>query len=72
MAVARAAGADAIMPQWAYCDAETVERAHADGLSVNPWETSDPAIVNRLIELGVDSICANEPDVVVRALQKNG
>jgi glycerophosphoryl diester phosphodiesterase len=70
VAVARAAGADAIMPQWSYCDAETVERAHAAGLSVNPWETSDPAIVSRLIELGVDSICTNHPDVVVGALQR--
>jgi glycerophosphoryl diester phosphodiesterase len=70
VAVARAAGVDAIMPQWSYCDAETVERAHAAGLSVNPWETSDPRLVNHLLSLGVDSICANFPDVVVSALQR--
>ena len=67
VAVARAAGADAIMPQWPYCDAETVERAHEAELSVHPWETSEPLIFNRLIELGVDSICANYPDLVIRA-----
>ena len=72
VAVAQAAGADAIMPQWSYCDAETVERAHAGGLSVNPWETSNPLIFTRLLELGVDSICANYPDVVVEALRQRG
>jgi glycerophosphoryl diester phosphodiesterase len=68
VAVARAAGADAIMPQWAYCDAELVEQAHAAGLSVHPWETSEPRAVRHLIALGVDSICANAPDVVVGAM----
>ena len=70
VAVARAAGADAIMPQWTFCDAETVERAHAAGLSVNPWDTSRPEVVEHLIGLGVDSICTNHPDVVVGALER--
>ena len=70
VAVAQAAGANAIMPMWPFCDAETVERAHAAGLSVHPWETSNLKIVDHLIGLGVDSICANQPDVVVGALQR--
>lgn len=70
VAVARAAGANAILPFWAYCDAETVARAHDAGLSVHPWATSEPHVVERLIELGVDSICSNHPDVVVGALRK--
>ena len=70
VAVARAAGANAILPFWSYVDEETVERAHAAGLSVHPWATSAPAVVERLIELGVDSICSNHPDVVVEALQR--
>ena len=69
VAVARAAGADAIMPQWPYCDAETVERAHAAGLSVNPWTANEPEVVEHLIGLGVDSICSNYPDVVVKAIR---
>src|SRR5690606_8291167 len=35
VAVARAAGADAILPFWSHCDADTVARAHAAGLSVH-------------------------------------
>jgi glycerophosphoryl diester phosphodiesterase len=64
VAVALAAGANAILPFWSYCDAETVGRAHAAGLSVHPWETSDPDAIDRLIEIGVDSICSNRPDNV--------
>jgi glycerophosphoryl diester phosphodiesterase len=70
VAVARAAGANAILPLWAYCDAETVEQAHAAGLSVHPWATSDPVVIDRLIGLGVDSICSNHPDVVGGALRR--
>jgi glycerophosphoryl diester phosphodiesterase len=72
VSVAEAAGANAILPMWPYCDAETVERAHAAGLSVHPWATSDPKIVAHLIEIGVDSICSNHPDVVVGALRHTG
>jgi glycerophosphoryl diester phosphodiesterase len=72
VAVAQAAGANAILPFWSYCDADTVERAHAAGLSVHPWATSSPAVVERLIALGVDSICSNHPDVVVGALRHTG
>jgi len=35
---------------------------------VNPWETSDPRVFNRLLSLGVDSICTNYPDILVGAL----
>ena len=72
VAVAQAAGADAILPMWPYCDAETVERAHAAGLSVHPWTISEPQVVKRLIEIGVDSVCSNHPDVVVGALRRIG
>jgi glycerophosphoryl diester phosphodiesterase len=70
VAVARAASADAIMPQWSYCDADTVERAHAAGLSVHPWSPSEPEVIDYLIGLGVDSICSNHPDVVGGALRR--
>jgi glycerophosphoryl diester phosphodiesterase len=71
VAVAQEAGANAILPMWPFCDADTVERAHAAGLSVHPWATSEPAVVERLIGLGVDSICSNHPDVVVGALRRS-
>lgn len=72
VAVAQAAGANAILPFWAFCDQETVDQAHAAGLSVHPWATSEPRIIDKLIAMGVDSICSNHPDIVGEALQKSG
>jgi glycerophosphoryl diester phosphodiesterase len=72
VAVGLAAGANAILPPWFYVNAEIVERAHAAGLSVHPWETRDPHEIDRLIGLGVDSICSNQPDLVVQALRLAG
>lgn len=68
VAVAQCAGADAIMPIWPFCDAETVAMAHAAGLSVNPWTANEPDVIRHLVGLGVDSICSNYPDVVVSAV----
>jgi len=38
--LARACGADAIMPTTDFCDADTIARAHEAGISVNSWATS--------------------------------
>ena len=70
VAVAQAAGANAILPFWSHCDQETVDKAHAAGLSVHPWATSEPRVIERLITMGVDSICSNHPDLVGEALQR--
>lgn len=72
VALARAAGADALLPHWSYCAAEDVERAHADGLSVHPWATSEPTEIAALLRIGVDSVASNHPDRVVAALRTAG
>ena len=67
VSLARAAGADALMPYWANLAAEDVERAHAAGLSVHPWATSEPDDIRSLLAMGVDSVCSNHPDRVIAA-----
>ena len=62
--LARAAGADALLPHWAYVTCEDVTAAHAAGLSVAPWASSDPTVLRRLIACGVDAIGTNHPDVL--------
>ena len=66
--VARPAGADVLLPRWPYVVAEDVRAAHAAGLSVGTWTTSDPAELRRLVEAGVDAIATNHPDVLRRLL----
>jgi len=44
-------------------DAAMVRRAHEAGLMVNVWTVDDPERMAALIEMGVDGICTNVPDV---------
>jgi glycerophosphoryl diester phosphodiesterase len=64
VSLARAASADAVLPQYAYVTPEDVREAHAAGLVVAPWATSDPGVLRRLIAAGVDAIGTNHPDVL--------
>ncbi|MBI4493578.1 MAG: glycerophosphodiester phosphodiesterase [Chloroflexi bacterium] len=65
VALARQAQADVLLPQWSFVDAEQVAAAHAAGLAVAPWVTSDPAVWQWLLSLGVDAIGTNHPDRLV-------
>jgi glycerophosphoryl diester phosphodiesterase len=66
--LARAADADAVLPQHAAVPAEDVEAAHAAGLVVAPWATSNPEDLRRLVTAGVDAIGTDHPDVLRRLL----
>ena len=68
LGLARAAQADAVLPHWAYVTPEDVQTAHAAGLAVAPWASSDPEILHRLIGAGVDAIGTNHPDVLRQIL----
>ncbi|MFT5200680.1 MAG: glycerophosphoryl diester phosphodiesterase [Candidatus Aldehydirespiratoraceae bacterium] len=58
----------AIHPYDALVDTAMVRRAHEAGLQVNVWTVDDPDRMAALIEIGVDGICTNVPDVVCRVL----
>jgi glycerophosphoryl diester phosphodiesterase len=62
--LAHAAGADAVLPHWAYVTADDVALAHAADLAVAPWASSDPVVLRHLIACGVDAIGTNHPDVL--------
>ena len=47
---------------------ELVEHLHARGMAVNVWTVDDADRMRALVELGVDGICTNVPDVLVRVL----
>jgi glycerophosphoryl diester phosphodiesterase len=70
--LARAAGADAVLPHWAYVTSEDVATAHAAGLSVAPWATSDPDVMHKLVADGVDAIGTNHPDILRDVLTSPG
>jgi len=70
LGLADAVGADALMPHWAYVTRADVDAAHAVGLAVAPWATSDPETLERLVGAGVDAIGTDHPDVLRRVLDE--
>jgi glycerophosphoryl diester phosphodiesterase len=54
----------ALHPDYSMVTREYVTWAHAKGYKVNTWTVDDPDEMKRLVELGVDAIITNKPDVL--------
>jgi glycerophosphoryl diester phosphodiesterase len=63
-----AAGHRALHPWDHLVDEQLMAAAKAHGLEVNVWTVDDPERMAQLIELGVDGLCTNVPDVARRVL----
>jgi len=62
--LAVAAGASALGVSRDYLKPEIVQAAHAAGLKVSVWTVDDPAEMRRYIQMGVDRITSNRPDLL--------
>lgn len=62
---AKKLGAVAIHPHYHIIAAlpETVARCHQEGIQVNVWTVDDPKAIEYMINLGVDNLMTNTPDV---------
>jgi glycerophosphoryl diester phosphodiesterase len=49
-----------------------VDRAHALGLAVHVWTIDDPDEIRRLLDLGVDGIMTDRPEVLRTVFQERG
>lgn len=58
------ARSNAIFPKYTYLDLEMVEEAHKHSLTVYPWTVDDPGEARLLIEMGIDGIVTNKPDIL--------
>jgi glycerophosphoryl diester phosphodiesterase len=67
-ALAHAVGAEALLPEWSFVVAEDVAHAHAAGLVVQPWESSDAQVITSLLAAGVDGVASDRPDVARAAV----
>ena len=56
-------GADALHPYFRLVNKQYVKAAHEAGIKVNPWTVNAEKDIDRMIELGVDGIITDFPDV---------
>lgn len=47
-----------------------VDAAHANGLKVAAWTVNEPALMQRLAALGIDSITSDRPDLLVKTFRE--
>lgn len=62
----------AIQPPFAQVTKDFVDSAHSKGLEVHPWTVNDKAIMKKLLNLGVDGIITDRPDLMKEALKEFG
>lgn len=62
--LAIAAGASALGVSRDYLKPEIVQAAHTAGLKVSVWTVDDPAEMRQYIQMGVDRITSNRPDLL--------
>jgi glycerophosphoryl diester phosphodiesterase len=53
-------------------DADKVNEAQALGLKVLVWTVNDPALMNRMIGLGIDGLITDRPDLAIEVLKQRG
>jgi glycerophosphoryl diester phosphodiesterase len=68
--MAKVAKADAIHINYMTVDRELVDEVHREGLQVTVWNADEPKDINAMIDLGVDAIGSNKPDIVFSCLRK--
>ena len=59
-------------PYWREVTADSLAQAHSLGLLVSVWTVNKPADIEKMIDLGVDSIISDYPDRVRSVLSRRG
>jgi glycerophosphoryl diester phosphodiesterase len=65
-----AAGGKIWAPNQTFLTSAMLAEAHALGLTVIPWTVNDPDMIAKLLDMGVDGLISDRPDLVQAELRK--
>jgi glycerophosphoryl diester phosphodiesterase len=68
----KAAGGTIWAPNQTYLTPELRREARELGLVVIPWTVNNPEMIVKLLDMGVDGIISDRPDLVKAELQRRG
>lgn len=68
---AQAAGADLVSLEASSLSAEAVEACRRAGLRVTAWTVNEPREMRRLLQLGLDGIVTDRPDLLAEAVSRS-
>lgn len=66
----KAAGGRIWAPNQTFLTPAMLAEAHTLGIVVIPWTVNDPGMMNKLLDMGVDGIISDRPDVVQTEIAK--
>ncbi len=66
----KAAGGKIWAPNQTYLTPELLAEARSLGLTVIPWTVNSPDMIRKLLDMGVDGIISDRPDLVQEELKK--
>lgn len=62
----------ALHPEYHLVDADHLAWAHAQGCSVNTWTVDNPAEMDRLLNLGIEGVITDRPDLLRAIMERRG
>jgi len=68
----KAAGGKIWAPNQTYLTPELLAEARSLGITVIPWTVNDPAMMDKLLGMGVDGIISDRPDLVQERIKMRG
>ena len=68
----KAAGGTIWAPNQTYLTPELLAEARGLGIVVIPWTVNEVAMMSKLLDMGVDGIISDRPDLVKAELQRRG
>jgi len=70
--MAKFIGADVLSPYYKECDVSMIKRAHESGIAIIPWTIDDQNEMKKFVDLGVDGIITDYPNLLREILLSKG